>query len=141
MKKAIFCGILVLIFVGIGVLAYFRYQEMKQKEKKPRANPVEQSVVVNMVMPGSVTMFDERVFSGSTKAWSSVDIDPKVSGKLITLNFNIGDAIKKGDLIAKIDDVEYVQKVRQAEANLETARAKLAEAKELLSLRQSEFDR
>ena len=85
-------------------------------------------VVVNMAMPTRKTMRDERRFSGSTKAWSDFKVEPKVSGKLLRLHFDIGDKVKRDALIAEIDDREFRQNVLEAEANLEYAKAKLLEA-------------
>ncbi len=130
------------LLTGVAALAVFvGYRVATTTDPTKQKAKVEAPVVVNMVLPETETMRDERSFSGTTWAWSSYDIDPKVSGKLEKLNFDIGDAIKRGDLIAKIDDVEYIQQLRQAEANLELARAKSIEAAELLKLRTNEYNR
>ena len=130
------------LLTGVAALAAFtgyRVSQAYQKnEKKPaKSNPI----VVNMVMAEKLTMRDERSYSGTVWPWSSFDIDPKVSGKLIKLNFDIGDAIRRGDQIVKIDDLEYIQQLHQAEASLELARAKSIEAAELLKLRTNEYHR
>ena len=128
-------------FAAIAVFAWQRYQEsVKEEERKAQKRP-EEAVVVNVVKAEHITMLDERVYSGTTQAWSSFDIDPEVSAKLVSLKFDIGDIIQKGDLIARLDDSNYEQAVRQAEAELEVAKAKDVEVKALLKLRNSQYER
>jgi len=141
MGKKIVLLALIAGFAAIAVFAWQRYQEsVKEEERKAQKRP-EEAVVVNVVKAEHVTMLDERVYSGTTQAWSSYDIDPEVSAKVVSLKFDIGDQIKKGDLIARLDDSNYEQAVRQAEAELEVAKAKDVEVKALLKLRKSQFER
>ena len=141
MGKKLVLLVLIAGFAAIAVFAWQRYQEsVKEKEKKAQKRP-EEAVVVNVVRVERVTMLDERVYSGTTQAWSSFDIDPEVSAKLVSLRFDIGDKIKKGELIAQLDDSNYDQAVRQAEADLEVAKAKDIEVKAQLKLRTSQYER
>ena len=141
MGKKIVLLALIAGFAAIAVFAWQRYQEsVKEEERKAQKRP-EDAVVVNVVKAEHITMLDERVYSGTTQAWSSFDIDPEVSAKLVSLKFDIGDKIKKGDLIAQLDDSNYDQSVRQAEAELAVAKAKDEEVKALLKLRKSQFER
>ena len=141
MGKKIVLLALIAGFAAIAVFAWQRYQEsVKEEEKKAQKRP-EDAIVVNVVTPEHITMLDERVYSGTTQAWSSFDIDPEVSAKLDVLKFDIGDKIKKGDLIAQLDDSNYDQAVRQAEADLEVAKAKDVEVKAQLKLRTSQYER
>lgn len=141
MGKKIVLLALIAGFAAIAVFAWQRYQEsVKEEERKAQKRP-EEAVVVNVIKAEHVTMLDERVYSGTTQAWSSFDIDPEVSAKLVSLKFDIGDKIKKGDLIAQLDDSNYNQAVRQAEAELEVAKAKDVEVKAMLKLRKSQYDR
>ena len=141
MGKKIVLLALIAGFAAIAVFAWQRYQEsVKEEERKAQKRP-EDAVVVNVVKAEHVTMLDERVYSGTTQAWSSYDIDPEVSARLVSLKFDIGDQIKKGDLIAQLDDSNYEQAVRQAEAELEVAKAKDVEVKAMLKLRKSQYER
>ena len=46
-----------------------------------------------------------------------------MSGRVIEIRKRIGDRVSPGELIARIDDAEYQQAVREAEANLKIAEA------------------
>ncbi len=142
--KKLFVTLAVLAFViGIAVLAAVRYREEsgKQLARGKSAKAEKDPVVVNMAMPDKMTLRDERFFSGTTRAWSSYDVESKVAGKLEQLPVDIDSVVRQNDLIAKIDDAEYQQALNQAEANLELARAQYDESVIVTELRLKEFQR
>lgn len=141
MARKIFMFLCVLAVLGLAAFTVYRYREMKNKEAGRKSKRERGALAVNMVMPERRTMRDERRFSGTALAWSEYDISPKVSGRLVRLNFDIGDEIKPGSLIAKIDDAEYIQQERQAAANLDYAMAKQKEAEGLAGTKRNEFER
>jgi HlyD family secretion protein len=58
----------------------------------------------------------------------SVSVIPKVSGTLASLLVKKGDIVKQGQVIARLDQADYILGVKQAEATLNSARASLAQA-------------
>lgn len=141
MIRKIFVFLCVLAVLGLAALTVVRYRELKSKETGRKSKRERGALAVNMVMPEQRTMRNERRFSGTALAWSDYDISPKVSGRLVQLNCDIGDVVKRGSLIAKIDDTEYVQQERQAAANLDYALAKRKEAEGIAGTRRNEFER
>ena len=141
MLRKIFAFLCVLAVLGLAAFTIFRYRELKNKESGRKSKKERGALAVNMVMPEQRTMRDERRFSGTAIAWSDYDISPKVSGRLVRLTCDIGDVVKRGSLIAKIDDTEYIQQERQAAANLDYALAKQKEAEGLAGTKRSEFER
>jgi len=57
---------------------------------------------------------------------AEVKVGSRVSGKVERLFANIGDQVKKGDPIAKLEDADLKARVARAEAELASARAQLA---------------
>lgn len=84
---------------------------------------------------------DVGQFSGTLIPKSQFVVAPKVSGKLKKLYVNIGDRVIRGQMVAQLDDEEYLQQVAQAEADLKVARANLEEARNALELARKELDR
>jgi HlyD family secretion protein len=76
--------------------------------------------------------------TGSVQARRTVNISADVSAKITQLPVNEGDQVAQGDLLVKLDQTRYLAAVRQAEAQLASARAseKRAEAS-LLEARQN----
>lgn len=82
-----------------------------------------------------------RQFTGSVYPQYQYVIAPKVSGRIIEIRKRIGDQIQRDEVIARVDDAEYQQAVREAEANLKIAHASLTEARSQLSLARQELER
>lgn len=77
---------------------------------------------------------DFRIFTGTTAAVESVDIQARATGYLIKLPFEEGSEVKTGELLAEIDPRPY-------EAKLEAAQGQVAVAEAQRELAQKEDDR
>ena len=132
----ILAGIILVILVGFKI-----YQKLvtdkkdKKEKKKSEAVPVEITVVKR------ADMRDIRNFTGTLKPWTSFRVAPKVGGRLNKLTVSIGDQVRKGQLLAKIDDQEFQQQVYQARAELQIAEAQLEESRTKLRLKEKELKR
>lgn len=60
-------------------------------------------------------------------ARNQVEVGAKITGRVVALEVKEGDVVRAGQVIARLDDEEIRAQVRQAEANLAAARARLAE--------------
>jgi RND family efflux transporter MFP subunit len=67
--------------------------------------------------------------TGNLRSLSTVEIKPEVGGRLIATNFNEGDLVQRGQLLAEIDPVNYRLAYDQAEAALQVALAGLERAR------------
>jgi RND family efflux transporter MFP subunit len=99
------------------------------------AAPVE----VAPIERGPIT--DKRVFSGELEALAEFAVAPKVSGRVESVFVDLADTVVRGQVVAALDNDEYVQAVTQAEADLVMARAKRAEATSALEIAEREFRR
>lgn len=68
-------------------------------------------------------------------------VAPKVSGRIEQLDVDLADTVSRGQLVATLDNAEYVQALRQAQADLAVAKANLAEAGSLLTIAERELQR
>ena len=66
---------------------------------------------------------------------------PKISGRLKKLTANIGDRVRRGELVAVLEDDEYAQAREQARAGLAVARATVGEAQSALAQAARELER
>ncbi len=64
-----------------------------------------------------------RTFSGSARAGHESRLSFRVSGTIRELPIKLGDKVKKGQVLARLDDKDYVLQVQQAEAGLNQANA------------------
>lgn len=70
-----------------------------------------------------------------------VDVGTQVSGQLRKVEVEIGDTVKKGDLIAQIDPTVYQTRVLAGRAKIENLKAQLEQARAQLVLDQAREDR
>ena len=82
--------------------------------------------------------------TGNLIAYESVEIRPERSGKLVQLNIRESSFVKKGTLLAQIDDAELIAQQNRFDINLDLALKELERGKELLKIQgisQEEIDR
>ena len=81
---------------------------------------------VSVIHPQASAPNQEIMLPGYTQAFTDTSVYARTSGYLKTWHFDIGAHVKKGDLLAEIDTPEVDQQLRQARAELATARANLS---------------
>lgn len=82
-----------------------------------------------------------RTFSGALEPRADFVVAPKVGGRVERLSVNIADPVERGQVVAELDNDEYVQAVAQARADLAVARANQAEARSALAIAARELER
>jgi RND family efflux transporter MFP subunit len=103
----------------------------RNEAAEPKAAPAPQ-VTVAPAISRKVTEFDE--FTGRFEAVERVEIRPRVSGYISSVNFTEGSEVQKGDVLFVIDPRPY-------EAERDKARAQVAQARSQLVLAKSERER
>jgi RND family efflux transporter MFP subunit len=86
------------------------------------------AVAVTSAAVDTRDMLEVVRFTGSLVAASRVEITPRVAGRLDRIFVDIGDTVRRGDLLASLDPDVFEQELRQARAELAVATAGLAEA-------------
>ncbi|WP_201582264.1 efflux RND transporter periplasmic adaptor subunit [Psychrobacter immobilis] len=116
-KSAIKWGVIALIIIALGALAYSFF---KPKETTPNylTAIAEMGDIENNVMA-----------SGKVKALNTVDVGAQVSGEVTRLFVEVGDEVKKGDLIAQIYQVTQKNNLSNEQASLEQSEAALQSAR------------
>jgi RND family efflux transporter MFP subunit len=80
---------------------------------------------VNVIHPQAGAPDQEIALPGYTQAFTDTPVYARTSGYLKSWRVDIGARVKKGDLLAEIETPELDQQLRQARADLATARANL----------------
>jgi membrane fusion protein (multidrug efflux system) len=78
---------------------------------------------------------------GNLIGLQTVDVAPRVAGRLLNVNVQMGDAVRRGQVMAKVEDREIVEQVRAAEASQEVAKATIRQREADLNVSQLNFDR
>lgn len=71
---------------------------------------------------------DDRQAVGEIKARQESDLGFRVSGKVVSRTVDVGNTVKSGDTLARLDEQDFQNKLRSAEAEVSSAEAILTEA-------------
>src|SRR3954469_21940232 len=84
----------------------------------------------------------ERVFIvGNLIGAATVQAVPKINGRLQSVDVQLGDQVRRGELIAKVEDREIQEQVRQAEATNRVGEATIRQRDADLKLAQTNLER
>jgi RND family efflux transporter MFP subunit len=72
---------------------------------------------------------------------ATVDVVPRTGGRLVSVNVKLGDRVGRGQLLAKIEDQEITEQVKQAEASFQVAQATIRQREADLKFAQVNLDR
>jgi RND family efflux transporter MFP subunit len=137
-SKIIIALILLGMMAGLSVLIFKQFRDKTVSGEKDKAlQPV--PVDVAKIQHGPIVL--RRTFSGTLEALSEFVVSPKVSGRVEKLFVNLSDTVKRGQVVAELDNDEYIQAVAQAQADLLVAKANLARSKSNLDISNREFVR
>jgi RND family efflux transporter MFP subunit len=78
---------------------------------------------------------------GNLIGLQTVDVAPRTAGRLLSVNVQLGDPVRRGQVMAKVEDREIVEQVRAAEASQEVAKATIRQREADLNVSQLNFER
>ncbi|MDX9975314.1 MAG: efflux RND transporter periplasmic adaptor subunit [FCB group bacterium] len=110
-------AILVLIAAAVGALAYARMNA----PISVKTTQIEKENVAPGQGPALVTA------SGYVVPRRKVEVSSKIVGRVVEATVARGDLVQSGDVLLKIEDADYVARVRSAEAAVAALRARVAE--------------
>ncbi len=136
-KKILYVIVILLLALLIWRIGAAIFAPDKAKRKRPVRPPV--AVEVDSVRYGPIT--EVRQLTGTVFPKYRYILAPKVSGRVVSIKKRIGDWVKAGEIVARIDNAEYEQSVMEVEANLKIAKASLSEARIQFDLAKQEKER
>jgi HlyD family secretion protein len=96
---------------------------------KPAAAP-KAALTVSLVTPKLSTLTSKLSANGSVAAWQEASVSAEVSGlRLIEINAQIGDVVKKGQVLARFSQDTLNAEIAATKAQLAEAQASFEEAK------------
>lgn len=122
-------GVPVVVILGLAVFALRRYGN--------RPIPVQTARAELRGGAGGAGLTANGYVVARTKA----SISSKIAGRLAHLAVEEGDRVRRGEVIARLDDAEYNAAVRQAESNVLNAKAAGIEAEARLAQARRDLDR
>ena len=86
-------------------------------------------------------MIDTITVVGNLIGAATVDAVPRGQGRLEAVYVKLGDPVRRGQAIAKIEDRELVEQIKQAEATLNVSQATIRQRQADLKLAQNNMER
>jgi HlyD family secretion protein len=108
------------IALAAGVVAFLVIKQPWAKGADP--------ITFSTVQVGKGTIAAQVTANGTLSAVTTVQVGAQVSGRVVELHADWNDQVKKGQVVAKLDDVVLKSQVDQAAANLELADANINKA-------------
>jgi len=139
-RRGGFWSILFAILVIILIAVYFAIPRksdltrVNRKSVSDRAQAIDvakkESVSIGNTNITNITTSNEPVLtvSGYIVARERIELSPRFLGIVKWIGVKKGDAVTNGQVIVILDDTEYVKKLKEAEARLESARIALQKA-------------
>ena len=100
---------------GVGVGAHFITDGRARESRRAPKGPAPAAVSVAPVVQQSVPVRLAAI--GNVEAYASVALKARVDGQILAVNFREGDAVRKGEILFRIDPRPYEAALRQAQAN------------------------
>lgn len=117
-------AILAVVVLCAAVATYFMMSPKEKKEKKDRR------VAAVTVASAVLQNVPEQIHSmGNVTPVNSVNVKPRIGGRVVSIHFEEGQFVKKKDLLFTIDPRPLKAALLQAEAEVEKQQAMIAQAK------------
>jgi|SwirhisoilCB1_FD_contig_81_445490_length_4108_multi_3_in_0_out_0_2 HlyD family secretion protein len=100
-----------------------------------------QPMTVEVAMVKRADMTESLTVVGNLIGAATVEAVPKVSGRLDDVTVRLGDRVRKGQTLAKVEDREIAEQVKQAQASFDVAAATIRQREADLRLAQTNLER
>ena len=133
MKRKWIITAVVLAIFGIGLGGYKYYKNHKESGQAPMtAAPRNNTLSVNGVVVAPQNLTEDIRMVGNLLPDEEVDLTFETSGKIVEINFKEGTMVRKGDLLAKVNDKPLQAQLSRYEAQLKLAQDRVYRQSTLL---------
>ncbi len=115
-RRFVMVAALLVVLAGAGLGTYF-VTDGRAKEGKSAKRKGPPPVPVTVAAVQQQTMAVRLHAIGNVEAYATVAVRARVDGQILNVNFREGEAVKKGEVLFRIDPRAYEAALRQAEAN------------------------
>ena len=98
-------------------------------------------MTVEMASVKRADMSTEVTVVGNLIGRATVEAGPKVTGRLESVSVRMGDRVSRGQMLAKVEDRELQEQVKQAKASFDVSAATIRQREADLRLAQTNLDR
>ena len=103
--------------------------------------PMRPPMPVEFANAKRTSVAEEILVVGNLIGAATVQVVPRVNGRLQTVNVKLGDSVREGQVIARVEDLEIREQVRQAEATFRVSEASIRQREADLKLAKNNLER
>jgi HlyD family secretion protein len=118
MSKRTLMIVVIIAIIAAGALSYAFLFNRKDNKMNYVLMPVEVGDIQSIV-----------VATGTLNPVTTVEVGSQVSGRIAKLNADFNSRVKKGEIVAELDQSLFLTRVKQSEANYKSSAAALEKAK------------
>lgn len=134
-RSALFkVSFLIVLALGAGAIAACR-RSSGQTNAAANASPT--PVVVQVSTAAAVTRQLPQYFegTGSLAANQQTDVAPETAGKVAAVGVDIGSSVRRGQMLVRLADADFKDRVQQAQAQVDQAKATLRQNEAKIGLK------
>jgi membrane fusion protein (multidrug efflux system) len=138
-KKYIYWGLAIAVILLIAIPKISWQSESKNSNSFSQSRSISAEVLIVRKSELSEKLFLNASLMGDEE----IELRSEVNGKVTKINFNEGSAVKKGDLLVKINDKDLQAQLEKTNSQLKLAEGKEYRSKQLLEqelIGQEEYD-
>jgi membrane fusion protein (multidrug efflux system) len=131
--------LVIALLIGSKFLFFSKKQEKVLSPEEKKKIPL----AVNYYVVKAASFTNDLYTTGKIGALNQIDILPEVSGKIIAVNFEEGENVKKGDLLVKLNSSDLEAQLMKSKTQSKLSEQKLERLKKLLGINgvsQEEYD-
>lgn len=130
------------VIVAVVALLFWRGDKSNSVDHTTELAPSVQKIRVAATKPTLMTFEDTVTFVGNLEAEERASVASKVSDvTVLSVNVDVGDEIKRGDILVEMDDSLNRRQIEEARAAVARAEAAIAQAKSRLSTVEKDYKR
>src|SRR2546429_7207636 len=137
-QKSIRLVLLVSLAAALGVSLLSCKRSNGQPSNSGAANPTPTILDVSTTAASSRQLPRFFEATGSLAADVQTDVQPQTAGKVVAVGVDMGSAVKKGQMLVRLESADYKLRVDQAVAQLDNAKAAVRQAEEKIGLRSNQ---
>ena len=127
------------IVIGASGLAVFLVSQRPEPERRPPPSRVPFAITAPArAGEGAIPVFG----AGTVRARAEIDVAAEVSGKVVWVDpvFQSGGRVREGQVLFRIDDVDYRSAVEKARANVALQRVEVLKAREEAQVARKQYE-
>jgi multidrug efflux pump subunit AcrA (membrane-fusion protein) len=127
---------LLLLLVVIPATAVLSACSRSKGQPNNAAASASPSAAIDVTTTAAITRQLPRFFeaTGSLAADVQTDVQPQTAGKVVAVGVDMGSAVRKGQMLVRLEGADYKLRVDQAVAQLDNAKAAVKQAEERIGL-------